>query len=511
MSSSPVLLWTLFFAWVGSIASVEAGIPAPPQFYHHQLVDHFDSPEYADLEYAQRYYVYSEAWSGPGSPILLVLGGEGAIEPHQGLLYPFVNQLAQTWGGFVLQPEHRFYGVSQPLSNHTASRQSRGDQVDPRVNLLTVEQALKDAMRLLHHVQDLLQCSRDKFSDSYCPVITIGGSYPGFLSAMARLRFSNSVDMAYAASAPMKFYSQKVETGAYYEHITHVADHSLDGCADGTRTTLSALAKLFSTLTPELIDNVATWLGFCPRSVPEYIKTGGDFRDEVMMMVGYTFANDNMGNYPPDNRTRLHRACEIFTHTTLDPIKKAKEFFQFHLPLTNNSCVDMRSQLPSGNNATISGGDWSGDGTGNDGDSWDFQTCSWLIEAIGFSKASMFPVREWSLEWLNQHCASRFPGVKPRPYALVKEWRFDDLASQNATRILFTNGLNDGWSVGGITSNLSESLIAINFENGAHHSDLSGKGPSEDDTDDIRAGYASIQQIFANWLKEVQPSWSEVM
>jgi lysosomal Pro-X carboxypeptidase len=87
----------------------------------------------------------------------------------------------------------------------------------------------------------------------------------------------------------------------------------------------------------------------------------------------------------------------------------------------------------------------------------------------------------------------------------VQEWGFDDLVKANASRILFTNGLKDGWSVGGIQQNISERIIALNFENGAHHSDLSGQGPSNADTDDIKTGFASITHILGVWLNEVQP------
>lgn len=143
-------------------------------------------------------------------------------------------------------------------------------------------------------------------------------------------------------------------------------------------------------------------------------------------------------------------------------------------------------------------------GTGHNGEIWDWQTCTLLVEALGFSNSSMFPPRPWTMEWLNRHCDSRF-GVTPDPYRLVRTWRFDDLRDgANATKILFTNGLNDGWSVGGIMSNLSDSLLAINFENGAHHSDLSGNGPSEEDTDDIRQGYGIIRGILSSWINEIQ-------
>ena len=60
----------------------------------------------------------------------------------------------------------------------------------------------------------------------------------------------------------------------------------------------------------------------------------------------------------------------------------------------------------------------------------------------------------------------------------------------------------DGWSVGGIKTNLSDSLIALNFENGAHHSDLSHLGPNPMDTPDITEGYKTITRLLGEWLRE---------
>ena len=132
----------------------------------------------------------------------------------------------------------------------------------------------------------------------------------------------------------------------------------------------------------------------------------------------------------------------------------------------------------------------------------DWQTCTLLVEAIGLSESSMFPPRDWSLGWLKRHCWDRF-GVSPEPYRLVKRWGFDSLVENNVTRILFTNGLKDGWSVGGIQQNLSDSLLALNFPNGAHHSDLSGRGPSDEDTEDIKRGFQTIIEILGGWLDDV--------
>lgn len=104
------------------------------------------------------------------------------------------------------------------------------------------------------------------------------------------------------------------------------------------------------------------------------------------------------------------------------------------------------------------------------GRTWEFQLCSDLIVRTGFSAESMFIEREWTLEWLADHCESRGFGVEPQPYRLVDQWGFNDLVGNGASRILFTNGLNDGWSVLSILEDLSDTLVTLNFPNGAHHS-----------------------------------------
>jgi hypothetical protein len=484
-----------------------AGTPAPAHFFENQLVDHLDlnpnnNGPYTGKTWAQRFYLYADHFKGPGSPIFVVLGGEGGIEPSRGLFYPFITDtLASAFGAFVLEPEHRFYGTSQPVSADEIAQARKNGQEDPRVKLLTSEQALYDMARLIDSVRDDLGCSIDRFSAQYCPIITVGGSYPGFLSAMARILFPFLVDIAYAASAPMKFYSQQTDSSAYYNHISSVAEKAKVGCAQAVRQTLDEVVSIYHDDQQPSFDGTA--IGACEGTVPDYIQDTDTFLDELIMLIGYTFANDNMAYYPPSKDTRLYKACEIFASNDDSSLDKVRNFLVKSLAGKDDDCFDMRLQLPTGPNATISGGDWSGVGTGQEGESWDFQTCTLLVETIAFGPNSMFPPREWTMDWLTDHCQSRF-GVTPRPHELVNRWNFDDLENGKHSNILFTNGLNDGWSVSGIQTNLSNSLIALNFPNGAHHSDLFQKrGPSEEDTEDLQRGFRQIQTILATWLEEL--------
>ena len=113
---------------------------------------------------------------------------------------------------------------------------------------------------------------------------------------------------------------------------------------------------------------------------------------------------------------------------------------------------------------------------------WDYETCTLLVEQIGVNvrsdtlasssealkelcvaqgKTDPFPPRVWSLDWLTKHCQRRF-GVTPQPRLLADKWGVSAaaLAKSGASKIVFTNGLNDGWSAGGITGLCSRSPVS---------------------------------------------------
>ena len=130
---------------------------------------------------------------------------------------------------------------------------------------------------------------------------------------------------------------------------------------------------------------------------------------------------------------------------------------------------------------------------------------------IEYGPNSLFPQRTWTMEWLQQHCMNRFGGgMIPDPNSVNQKYHIDqiDTILDRTGYLLFTNGLNDGWSVGGITTlptNVSsKTVVVMNFPNGSHHSELNGIGPNEHDTDDIRKGYQDIENLLSTWLLQQQ-------
>lgn len=465
-----------------------------PRFYDEQLVDHFDRGN-TDV-WSQRYYAKRNHFKGPGHPIFLVIGGEGAN--NVGMFYPFIERvLAEKFGAYVLHPEHRFYGISQPLDDVNATTMELR-------NLLTPAQSMADMLQLAEHYRRKLGCAKHRSNvTGYCPIITAGGSYPGFLAVMMRLVYPANVDMAYGSSAPLKLYSKEASPWGYFEIITEAADRSSPGCSASVKEALTDFESIFQDAPDNFAQLAYDKLNVCPGSIPSYIDSGALFAQELLQIIETSFADANMvGNYPPSNHTWFAQLCHVFQNETAkDSLEKLTNFWlNLEVQDKTKDCFVMDYQMSEGDKATISSADWSGLGPGRDGRMWDFQCCTSLTPEMGFSHRSMFPYRKWTYKELTKHCVDRFGMVGDR-YELVDKWHFDDLVGQGASRIIFTNGGNDMWMAGSYTHNLSDSIIAINMPNGGHHSEVYAL-PS--DLPDIKAAQKQVATLLGGWLKDMK-------
>ena len=470
-------------------------------FYHDQLVDHFDPS--VTSTWSNRYYASTEYFKGPGHPVFMIVGGEGSLD--HGMLYPFITQhLAPRFGAAVIEIEHRFYGPYQPIVGRQAT-------VEELIELLTPQQAMADMVRLTSVFKDQINCPSSRGTKEYCPVISVGGSYPGFLSAMFRLVHPNFVDISYAASAPLKLYDQSANQNVYYDIVTKAAERLSPGCANAVRTTLHE-AKALIELSPSVHDAIKS-MNMCVDKIPEYITNVTILSEEVMTAVSFIFADYNMDAYPPGPELGLYKACQVFQEKTpKSPMEKVANLFQLskeqdetaegETSVDGDACYDISILLTDADGTANNNTEWS---DAVDGTMWDFQLCTTLIDPIGVSSDSMFPPRKWSYEDLTEYCHREYgQGVTLQPFALVQNLGFGNLEETDASYILFTNGMQDMWSGGSYLEDLSDTILALNFENGAHHSDLSHVGPSENDTDDIRKGFVMITNVLERWLDEIR-------
>ena len=155
--------------------------------------------------------------------------------------------------------------------------------------------------------QKAYECSTDRQSPNYCPVVTVGASYPGFLSAMMRLVHSDVVDIAYASSAPLPLYAQDVDQFAYFDKITQSADFASSGCAAAVKATLlevQADLLLNDKEEPDSLTN-AKRLGICAshkHPLPAYIQSNKMLWHEVEYAVAANFADFNMATRKPNDK-----------------------------------------------------------------------------------------------------------------------------------------------------------------------------------------------------------------
>lgn len=116
----------------------------------------------------------------------------------------------------------------------------------------------------------------------------------------------------------------------------------------------------------------------------------------------------------------------------------------------------------------------------------------------------MFIPRTFSYEWHKEHCKERFPGVPVEPFRMAMEWMFNDLSQ--ASRILFANGLHDGWSTSSVLYSQNPEIVVLNFPKGAHHSELRNNYPDPQDTPDIQEGHEEVKRVLGSWLEQIYAS-----
>lgn len=194
------------------------------EYFLEQMVDHFDRSNGETFQ--QRYFMNTTYWKGAesNSPVFLCVGGEGP--PLNWLVLVSSDhcndmvEMADEHGALLLALEHRFYGPSTPSNDYSSEN----------LRFLSSEQALGDIAYFHAEMSKLFGLtSANKW-------VSFGGSYPGMMSAMSRLRYPHLFHAAVSSSSPMQ---AQVEMPEY--NIV-VADSMAAVDVGGSEACLSAIA-----------------------------------------------------------------------------------------------------------------------------------------------------------------------------------------------------------------------------------------------------------------------------
>ncbi|KAJ8256663.1 hypothetical protein COCON_G00188150 [Conger conger] len=424
--------------------SIGHGIPnslSYKTYYFDQKIDHFGF--LGDATFKQRYLVSDQHWHQDNGPILFYTGNEGDITwfcNNTGFMWDVSEEL----GAMLVFAEHRYYGESLPFGQESYSDAKH-------LNYLTSEQALADFAVLIKALKGTVPGARNS------PVIAIGGSYGGMLSAWMRMKYPHVVVGALAASAPIWQFTDMVPCGAFHKIVTDDFRNGGKGCEESIRRSWKAIDNVTSTA--EGLQWLSSEFSLC---VPLKNKMEAA---AFKAWLQETWVNLAMVDYPyeanflqPLPRWPIKVVCQHLTHPTApeqqllqDISGAAKVYYNY---TGDAQCLNM-SQTATGS-------------LGFRG--WYYQACTEMVMPMCTDGVhDMFEPQGWDFGAFSEECQALF-GVKPRA-----DWADTVYGGKNIkshSNIIFSNGGLDPWSGGGVTKSLSDSLVAILIPDGAHHLDL---------------------------------------
>ena len=457
--------------------------------YFDQTLDHFNFNPHSTFK--QRYFTYKGNWQ-PGGPIFFYAGNEASVELYvnaTGLMW----ENAANFGAMLVFAEHRYYGVSLPFGE---------DSFKPeRLQWLTMEQALADYAHLIYTLK------RTEWRSELSPVIAFGGSYGGMLAAWLRMKYPAAVEGSVAGSAPILAfkglpagYASWGDGEKYWQVVTADATAKFGAeaaCATNIRKVWPAMFEQGKTAAGRRALSDAFQL--C-----KPLSSESDVQKLALMHLN-AFDTMAMGNFPyPSNYLVFQQTHNPDVKLPAFPVREACKAMKG--PFTAPDSHDLFGAMAkaSGVFYNVSGASVSCYELPDDPDFdgiWDYQWCTEMLpQETYFTRDGvndMFWPTPMNMSAIEQHCNSTF-GVVPRPDWIAEE--FGGAAS--ATNIVFSNGLYDPWSSGGVLSaaNLSDSVAAVIIPEGAHHLDLMFSNP-QDPASVTHARQVELQHI-QKWIDQ---------
>ncbi|CAK9803908.1 Lysosomal Pro-X carboxypeptidase [Anthophora quadrimaculata] len=430
-------------------------------------IDHFS---FSKLDTFKLRYLVNNTWQKEkDAPIFFYTGNEGNIETFAQNT-GFMWEIAPEFGALLIFAEHRYYGESMPYGNKSYADISH-------LGYLTSQQALADYI-------DLIEYLRSKPEYKHSPVIVFGGSYGGMLSAWIRMKYPHIIQGAIASSAPILQFSGVTECEAFARIVTSDFRKAHSNCPKLIRKSWSAITNITSS------DKGKEWLSedwkLCkPLKNETDVKQFKSYLEDVyanLAVVNYPYKANFLAPLPayPVNAVCKHLTNESLAGTELlTAVHKAINVFTNYTSETK--CLDLNNSTPQ-----------------LDAIGWPFQSCTEMVMPMCSDGVNdMFEPNPWNLDEYSKECMKKF-SVKPQSDLVCEQYGCKDLST--ATNIIFSNGLMDPWSSGGVLQNLSSSAIAIIIPESAHHLDL--RSSEINDPYSVILARKYHRYFIKQWIKE---------
>ncbi|XP_010034183.2 lysosomal Pro-X carboxypeptidase [Eucalyptus grandis] len=402
-------------------------------FFYNQTLDHFDYRPESYATFKQRYVINFNHWGGANAsaPIFAYLGAEAAIDDHG---VGFLIDNAAQFRALSVYIEHRFYGESIPYGLTLDKALS-----DPNVRgYFSSAQALADYAEILVYLKHKLNAK-----DS--PIIVIGGSYGGMLASWFRLKYPHVALGALASSAPILYFLDVTPQGAYDSVVAKDFLEASFSCHQTIRLSWEEIDRVASE--PHGLTKLSNTFKTC-----RPLQSSSQLKDHLIDVY-----RSNAQYNDPFVRPVKATCNAIDGASPRNDILK-KIFAGLVANYGNLPCYVNPPSTPS--SQTDLG--------------WSWQTCSEMVMPIGITENTMFQPEPFDLNSYNNDCKRSY-GITPRPHWITTYYGGHDIKlvlHRFASNIIFSNGLQDPYSSGGVLKNISDTVVAVYTAKGSHCLDI---------------------------------------
>ncbi|KAI3461349.1 hypothetical protein Pfo_018012 [Paulownia fortunei] len=404
-------------------------------YFYTQTLDHFNYASQSYATFKQRYVLNSKHWGGPSSnsPIFAYLGAEEPLDDDLEVI-GFLNDNAPYFKSLSVFIEHRYYGKSIPFGSMEEAMEN-----DTTRGYFNSAQAIADYAEILIHV-------KKKFSAQNSPIIVVGGSYGGMLASWFRLKYPHIAVGALASSAPILYFDNITPQNGYYSIVTKDFKEVSKNCYQTIRKSWAEIDKVASK--PSGLSILSQRFKTC-----SHLTSSGELKDFLDSMYSTAAQYNEPPSYP------VTMVCKGIDGAPKETDIIGRVFAGVVSYKGKKKCYDTNYyNYPSQTNI-----------------GWRWQTCSEMVIPIGRSEHdTMFPASPFNLHQFIKDCKG-FYGVPPRPHWVTTYYGGHDIKlvlNRFGSNIIFSNGLRDPYSSGGVLEDLSKSVVAVTTLNGSHCLDI---------------------------------------
>ncbi|XP_016994255.2 lysosomal Pro-X carboxypeptidase [Drosophila takahashii] len=416
-------------------------------------------------------YLYNDSFvdkANARTPIFFYTGNEGDIElfaQNTGFLW----EQAERQRALVIFAEHRYYGKSLPFGSSTFNA-----SMPEHLAYFTVEQTLEDYAMLITFLRN----------DRQMPVVAFGGSYGGMLAAWFRMKYPHLIAGSLAASAPILQFPGITDCDIFSRIVTSVFQNAYNA---NCTVNIAKSWKLFETLAGNEAGKkqISDAFHLCtPLKTDDDLKKFLDYVEEVysnLAMVNYPYASSFLAPLPAYPVRQVCYYLKDLHTTDADLLHAMSSALAVYTNYTGSSkCLDI---------SATSNADESG---------WNIQSCNQMVMPFcSNGTETMFRTSTWNFKEVAEKCQKNYR-LSPKPFDIILRYGGRNLEA--ATNIIFSNGLLDPWSGGGVLQSPNDKIFVIILPEGAHHLDLRHSDPA--DPPSVRDARNKEAAIIERWIQD---------